>query len=1151
MRGFAILALAAGLACAVAAQEMPGGIVGRITDVSGSVVGGARIRAVRAGSEAASTAASDVTGSYFLPRLRPGVYAVTIEMPGFRPFERRVAVRAGEETILDARLEIASARESIRVVDEAPPLIRMSAGLFGMVIDAEELLEVPLRDGNAAGLALLAPGAVSLAEEGTSRAYENENVSAISMHGAGPGSHEFSINGAVNTGGMSGNVAFVPPAAAVSEIRVSASPFDARRGFSMGSEVALSLRSGGSRLHGQLHYALENPVANANSFFSNRSGSGKDNFRESRWVAYAGGPLPASRLRQRLFWLYAGEEIRARQPYRSTSLSYTVPTPMERRGNFSDLLAFGKQYQIYDPLTTRPSSTAGRLERSAFAGNLIPPSRISQTAARILDTYYPLPNVPGAKPTGVNYVMPSLAANWFSSHLARLDYQAGARDWLHVRGSWSDRAQQVEYRFNGGGGAGGERENRGLAVSNVFTVRPRLALNLRYSYTRYMDDYAPPSAGLDLTSLGFSPVYVDRLRAVDARNLMLPDITPAGYPELNGQAMSRSASDIHALAADVASSSRSHTMHYGGEHRVYRDASANTGRSSGKLNFNTNWTRGPLDNSPAAPVGQGLASFLLGLPTDGSMDVNASLAQQYQVSALYFQDMWRLRRTLIVNLGIRWEHEIPVTERYDRAVRGFDFGAVSPIAAAVQAKYAQHPAAQLAPADFHVRGGVLFAGVNGQPRELWDASLRNFAPRAGVAWMIGRHTVVRCGYGMFYDVARQKAVQTGFSRTTSLVPSQDNGQTYIASLEDPFPAGFAMPAGSSLGLMTNLGQSVAVLPGRLLNPYMQRWELSVQRAPGRQMAIEIGYVGTRGTHLRVQRQLDPIPLPWLSTLPVRDNARYALLTTNLANPFYPLLPSTSLAGATVQLQQLLRPYPQFTSVTTLTNEGFSWYHGLQALLQRRFTGSGFVWVACTWSKFMEATARMNEADPVPAHSISPSDRSHRFVAAGVYEFPFGRGKRWAAAWKSGIRGAVAGGWQWQAVYQRQSGAPLSFGNVIYYGANIHDIGLPADQRTRERWFNTADFERNSASQLVYNVRVFPLRFAGIRSMGLDFLDLGMSKNLRLAERISLQLRADAFNCLNRSHFAPPNTTPTSTDFGAVTATSQLPRHIEFAVRVRF
>ncbi|MBZ5581234.1 MAG: carboxypeptidase-like regulatory domain-containing protein [Acidobacteriia bacterium] len=598
------------------AQEPSGQILGRVTDASGSVVVGARVRAVRAVSSATAADATGLTGEYALRGLLPGSYAVSIEMPGFRSFvQKRVLVHAGAEATVDARLEVGPARESVRVVEETP-LLDMASGGSGILIDAEKLLELPFRNGNPMGLALLAPGVLNLAEGGTTRAYDNENLSALSVHGSGPGSHEFSLDGAVNTGGMSGNVAHVPPAAAVAEFRINTSSFDVGRGFSMGSHVNLSLRSGGSRLHGQLSYSVENPVANANSFFSNRSKSGKDNFRANHWTAYASGPVPSLPGRKkRTFWMYAYEGIHAAQPYRNNSLSYTVPTPSERQGNFADLLPFGSQYKIYDPLTTVPASTPGRYTRTVFPGNIIPPSRLSQAAANILAEYYPLPNVPGAKPTGVNFVMPSLVANRFQNHVARLDHQLGARDRLTLRASSSDRGQDIERRFNGGAGSSGERENRGFGVDSVVALSPRVALNLRYNYTRYVDDYAPPSAGLDLTSLGFSHKYADQLRAVDPRNLMLPDITPTGYPELNGQAMTRSASDIYSVGGDLARSRGSHSLRFGVEHRLYRDTSGNTGRSSGKLDFSTNWTRGPLDNSAAAPAGQGLASFLLGLPT--------------------------------------------------------------------------------------------------------------------------------------------------------------------------------------------------------------------------------------------------------------------------------------------------------------------------------------------------------------------------------------------------------------------------------------------------------------------------------------------------------------------------------------------------------
>jgi hypothetical protein len=529
-------------------------------------------------------------------------------------------------------------------------------------------------------------------------------------------------------------------------------------------------------------------------------------------------------------------------------------------------------------------------------------------------------------------------------------------------------------------------------------------------------------------------------------------------------------------------------------------------------------------------MGQGLASFLLGLPTDGSMDVNPSLAQQYQVSGWYLQDNWKVSPRLTLNVGLRWEYEVPLTERYNRSVRGFDPNALLPISAAVVAKYAKSPVPQIPAASFQVHGGVTFAGVEGEPRTLWQSDAHNFAPRVGLAWLLNRKTVLRAGYGLFYDVARQNAIQTGFSSTTSLVASTNNGQTYTASLANPFPGGFTMPSGSSLGVMTNAGQSITVFPDRLLNPYVEHWEATLQRTLGNQAVIEIGYAGSRAVHLRVARQLDAVPAQYLATSITRDNVRYASLTTNVTNPFYPLLPSTNLSGTTVQLLQLLRPYPQFTSVMSANNDGYSWYHALQTRVQKRLNRAWMVMASYTFSKFMEATSYLNDCDPVPYRNISNSDRPHRAVVSFIYQPHFARG------------------WQVQGIYQWQSGAPINFGNVAYYGG---PVALPADQRTVSHWFNTAVFERSSAWQPVDNVRTFPLRFGNLRMSALNMLDLGISKNIRVRERYTLQIRADAFNAENHTIFGAPNASPTSTDFGAITSTSQLPRVIEFSLRVQF
>jgi hypothetical protein len=1013
----------------------------------------------------------------------------------------------------------------------------------GIVADSDAIEVLPFRDGNPAVLALLAAGVADLSDGGTSRPYENENASAIVVNGSASGTHEYKIDGAANTGGSGGNVAYVPPSGVVSEVKVEASLVDARIGFSSGATVSIGLKPGANLLHGQLYSYLENPATNANSYFSNKSGT-YDNVRELRYGVNANGPviIPGIyRGRNRTFWMYGFERIHAAQPVGATNLKYTVPSAPERQGNFADLLAYGSSYTIYDPATTHTSTTSGVYTRTAFPGNAIPASRLSPAALNIMAAYYPLPNVPGAKPSGVDYIIPSVQTNDFDNHTFRLDDAIGQRHRLFFRANYNRRNLAMQQRFAGGGGNDGDRNNLGFGIDDAYIIGRSFLANVRYSYTRYVDNYQPPTAGLDLATLGFSQNYVDQIRVIDARNLMLPDITPTGYPELNGQTMSRLASDIHAWGLDFTRTARTHTVRFGGEYRVYRDSSANTGRSAGKLNFNTTWTLGPNSTSAASPMGQGLASFLLGLPTDGSFDVNPNLAQQYQVSGSYVQDTWKVKPRLTLSLGLRWEYEIPLTERYNRSVRGFDRNAPLTIAAAVQAAYAKTPIAQIPKNAFPVAGGLTFAGVGGQPRTMWSSDTRNFAPRLGIAWLLRPKTVLRASGGLFYDVARQNAIQTGFSKSTTLVASTNSGQTYVASLENPFPGGISLPTGSSLGAMTNVGQSISVFPGRLRNPYMERWEAALQREVGKSQAVmQIAYVGSRGTHLRVSRQFDAIPAWYLSASPFYNAAVNTMLNTAVANPFYPLLPSTSLSGSTVSTGQLLRPYPQFTSIAGMTNDGFSWYHSLQAMLQKRFSRNYFVTVAYTWSKYMEAIAYLNATDPFPSRVISSQDRPQRLVTSFTYTIPAARGR--------GFAGALTKGWQLSAVVQEQSGAPLNFGNVLYLGGQV---ALPNGQRTVAHWFNTAPFDRGSATQLVNNVRTFPLRLANVRSMPLNLLDAGVTRNLALHERLRLVFRADAFNALNHTQFSSPNTTPTSTDFGVVTSTAHLPRVIEFSIRLQF
>lgn len=1152
----AVLCLAfalAGVFVPAHAQETRGQILGRVTDPSGAVLPGARVRCVSVDTNVRTSSLTNQTGDYVLPFLVPGTYNVSIEREGFRRFEQQgVTVQVDSRVTVNARLELGGATESVDVVAESP-LVETADAALSATVTSRNLDELPLKDGNPVMLTQLSPGVLNLATGGQTRPFDNAGTSAMPISGSRTGTNEYRLDGAPNTTGAAGNIAFVPPSGVVAEVKVQTTPFDASSGFSTGGTVNVSLKSGSRQIRGQLYESLQNPVLNANSFFSNLAGRPRDNYRQNRWGASASGPAAIPGLldrRDRTFWMYGYEGIHNASPVAGQTGMSTVPTSEQRQGDFSSLLPRGARYQIYDPATIRPVA-GGHFQRDPFSGNVIPASRIDAAAKAIMDRYIPRPNLAGTIDGTNNYITPFIAANKFASHIFRVDEILSDRNRLFVRGTLNNRHQEYGHRFNGGAGYDHHRNNRGFGIDDAFLFSPAFLLNIRYNYTRYNTFDVPLSLGADLTGLGFSQAFVDQINRNDPRGLMLPEIGIANYLTLSSTRRIWGANDIHAAAFAFTRLARSHTLTLGGEVRVYRDTNQNLGRSSGQMAFNSEWTRGPLENAAAAPLGQSFTGFLLGLPGSGNFDRNDSYAQQYGVSGWYFQDSWKIRSGLTVNLGVRWELEQPITERYNRAVRGFDAETPSPIEARVRANYAAAPAALLPASAFRVRGGLTFAGVDGRPRALWDANRRNLAPRFALAWQVSRRTVVRGGYGIFYDLARQKVDQSGFSRTTSLVPSLDTGQTFAAGLRIPFPGGFLAPLGAAGGLLTNAGQSITPVNTDLLDPYMQRWQLSVQRQLGRNALAEVAYVGSRGTRLRVGRQLSPTPGEYLSTLPVRDTATISRLSANVSNPYYPLLPGTSLAGKTVTVAQLLKPYSQFIGISSIRNDAFSWYHSLQTRLEKRLSRGYTLTAAWTWSKFMEATSFLNPTDPAPAHTISDQDRTHRLVVSSIYELPFGPRRPWAASWK-GVPGALVSGWQVQGIYQIQSGAPLTFGSDVPYYGDFKNIALPADQRTRQQWFNTnAGFERDTSKQFSYHLRTFPLRLSGVRSMGLNMWDLSALKNTRLAERTSIQFRCEFINALNHTHFSAPSTSPTTTAFGTITSFAQQPRSVQFGLKVLF
>jgi len=1128
------------------AQNPYGRITGRVTDSAGALVPGALIRTVHIETNVATAATSNSGGNYELANLAPGHYRITAEVAGFKRYERGpIEVRVGDVLTVEIALELGALTESVTVTAEAP-LLESATASVGQVIDNRRLLDLPLPGASPAYLTQLAPGVIST--NPPTHGWLPQAVDAVSnLAAAGTRTRqsEFTLDGIPNMQ-QDGQISFSPPPEMIQEYRVQTAPFDAAVGHFTGAHVNMVLKTGTNALHGNLVFSHLSRPLSARDFFTNRAiydlTTGpvtKEKIDQNwppvltnRYRATVNGPLRIPKLydgRNRTFWTYGFDLLDRNRPEQAF---FTVPDARQREGDFSGLLALGSQYQIYDPETIATAPN-GRFSRQPLAGNRIPASRMDAMAKRIV-SYFPLPNTLGSVDGRDNYSDPQTRRIDFHSNTFRVDQVIGDRQRLYSTFSRSFLNSKWAKAFhNDALGQERDRLHRGFALDDVLTLRPDLVVDLRYGITRFIQYDRPQSLGFDLASLGFPAPLVNQL---DRSLTAFPQIAVNGYQTLGYVSGTWGGTNYHTFSATSSHMRGNHGLRFGGEYRILQENAYNYGNVAPRIEFAETWTRGPLDNSSVAPIGQGLASFLFGKPTGGYVDRNPSYAEQSGYLGLFFHDDWKVRRNLVLNLGLRWEVDTPTTERYNRTNRGFDFTAVNPIQAAAQAAYARSPIPEVPPSQFRTLGGLQFAGIGGNQRGLWNTDKNNFSPRIGLAWTMRPRTVARLGYGIYFEslgADRNDVYQQGFSQRTAVTPSQDNGLTFRATLANPFPDGLLEPQGTAAGLATYVGRAPGFFDPHRHSGYMQRWSFTLQREFGHRVLAEIGYMGNRGTGLGVSEEYNPIPAQYLSRSPVRDQPVIDYLSQTVQSPFYGMaeFAGSNLTARTVGRQQLLRPYPQFTGVSSATDLGFSWYHSLTARAEKRFSHGYTLQASYTWSKFMEAVEKLNPTDPQPHHVISPQDRPHHIVVSGIYELPLGRKRKWLSSGR--VVNALAGGWSAQAIYQGQSGPPIGFGNIIFTG-HLGDMVLPRSQRTVERWFNTsAGFERDSRKQLNSNIRTFPLRQTGLRADGYNNWDISVFKNIRIAERLNFQLRCEMQDALNHAMFAAPNAAPANTLFGSI------------------
>jgi hypothetical protein len=722
------------------------------------------------------------------------------------------------------------------------------------------------------------------------------------------------------------------------------------------------------------------------------------------------------------------------------------------------------------------------------------------------------------------------------------------------------------------------RINDGITADHVYTMTSSSLLDVRAGWQRFQEPNVRQHEGqFDPATLGF-PSSVTSLFG-GAR--YFPHIDFDQFTDLGDQLGARTTHSIYSFQPTYTKIAGAHSVRAGYDLRLYRELGQELAAQAGEYVMrNANAFTRAQDNS-AASFGQDMATFMLGLPTSGTIDRNGTRLNRTWYHGLFVQDDWKMSNRLTLNLGVRYEYEGATTDADDRNVRGFDPAAVSSIAAAARAAYAANPIPELSPSAFTALGGLQFASA-GSPG-FWNPDKNNVEPRVGLAYQLNNSTVVRGGVGRYtvpFVIAGN--FQPGFSQTTPFVPTLDNGLTFRGTLSNPFPDGVQDPSGSSRGADTFLGQDLnnangmRFVPLDYRNAQNMRYLVSVQHELPGQWLVEAGYAGSRGFDLTTgggnqagEIDLNGVPAQYLSTSRQRDQAAIDFLTALVPNPFRGLMPGTTFNGATIARQQLLRPFPQFGNLRTYDDNGTSRYDSAQVKVERRFTRGYSLLAAYTASKFTERVFKLNPTDTEYEDRLSEFDVPHRLVLSGIWELPFGRERHWRSG-AGRFADALIGGWSVQGIGQFQSGRPVSFHDRnIYFGGDLSRLKTSYSGDSNQPVFDISGFYFHDAAvqtngvddpakqrldpriRLANNLRYFPSRVPGLRGQPLNLWDLSLVKRVRMTDRVRAQFHAEFLNAFNNAVFANPNTDPTNVDFGKVTTQNNLPRDIQLALKLLF
>lgn len=1249
------------LVCALIACVLPirgqvvtGTILGTVSDPSGASVAKAQVSITNTGTGVMSKTVTNDAGEYVLPLLPIGTYSVSIEAQGFKSF-RVTGVNLGSDSKVrvDASLTLGNVAESVEVKAE-PLALQTDASDLNTTVSNNVVNNIPNIGRNPMFYMATIPGVVPRGGfEGTSNFATGDGARAqftnFAVNGARPISSEVLLDGAPNTGAAFNEVITVPNLDAVGEMKVITNAYSAEYGRAGGGVVSFATKSGTNEFHGAVYDYWRNSALNANDFGRNSFGRNeagdpirkKGVFNIHQFGGNLAGPviLPKYNGKNRTFFFASYEGNRRVE---DASAFLTVPTALERRGDFSRTVA-----QFRNPATglleTTPrlvfNPTPGgttitelgpgqfRLNRAQFPNSIVPSSMINATGQTLVNAY-PLPNITPVNIDGtLNYFDSNVVRTDTDQMILRFDHNVNSNHRLFVRYTTDWTTNTPPDRFQGEGGnplATQQSITRQFiptgTVGWTWTKSATSLFEMRANVNRLNLRNEPPGGvNTDLIGLGFAPSMVNVLQ-----NRTFPFVVPGGgFPEIGFRffQLQQNFSTNYAFTGNYTKIANNWTFKMGAEYRPLMN-NFNQPRVPGMIfRADENWTRECVGaGCPALPPnrveGYALADVMIGGMRGG--DAGSQFAQNDPRGAFknsywgfYSQNDWKVLRNLTINLGVRYDLQMPMTERYNR----------------------------LSPFDPNARnftgtlGQYIFVGRDGVDRFQMAPDYRQWQPRVGLAWRPEARTVVRAAYGISYDqTTGVGSGLEGFGTDAFQAPafSRTRPTSNLDILERPFNNSFN---GGGTILADNpsnpllFGRNAVAITRNQRTPYVQQWNFTIERELPSGINLQVSYVGAKGTRLTIQQ----VPINGTNAIDqtVLDNARATLLRTGVnplnqltPNPLFGKIPAFNAAvgGPNVSVLQQSLPYPAFSQVTLFHQRfGSSTYHAMQVNVRRASRNGLEVGGNYTWSKSIDignhfsvngvggnasnggGASGFTIRDWNLERSVSNSDIPHRAVIYYVYDLPFGKGKRWAT---SGLTAALAGGWRIGGLTTFSSGLPLSVGGGGFGRPDlVGDPVLPKEYRVfgdgrtpvrlpdgtsvvvpnrRLLYFNPNAFRNrtisvpnpsNPSQQIIQNdiywYGTSPRFLDSLRGFGINNTNLTISKMIPIKERWRLEFRAEAVNAFNRTEFGVGGLdrgfggtnlvagqalgSSTNANFGTadITNIGRTPRYLQLALRLQF